>query len=147
MDYIDLLKREISEKASLADIVDAFEKMCSEPIADDMILFETGTFSFTGEPLFYFAWCDSSRKKTMMSFIRSMSRFCFSLTAKIVNSPEQSGMKTLKKIFFTSFGNQMYLHMQNLNHIGTSKSIWMKLKTRSGSHTPGINPLEIPLSN
>lgn len=54
MDYIDLLKKEISEKASLPDIVDAFEKMCSEPIADDMILFETGTFSFTGEPLFYF---------------------------------------------------------------------------------------------
>jgi len=49
-----MLKREITEKMSLPGIVDAFERMCSVPIADDMILFETGTFSFTGEPRFYF---------------------------------------------------------------------------------------------
>ena len=54
MNCLDMLKREITEKMSLPEIVDAFERMCSVPIADDMILFETGTFSFTGEPRFYF---------------------------------------------------------------------------------------------
>ena len=54
MNCLDMLKREITEKMSLPEIVDAFERMCRIPIADDMILFETGTFSFTGEPRFYF---------------------------------------------------------------------------------------------
>lgn len=54
MNCLDMLKREITEKMSLTEIVDAFERMCSVPIADDMILFETGTFSFHGEPRFYF---------------------------------------------------------------------------------------------
>lgn len=49
------LKKRISEQMQLTDIVHVFEKMCSIPLANDMILFETGTFSFTGEPLFYFS--------------------------------------------------------------------------------------------
>ena len=39
----------------LENIVDVFEQMCQTPIENDMILFETGTFSFSGEPLFYFS--------------------------------------------------------------------------------------------
>ncbi len=39
----------------LEDIVDVFEKMCQTPIQDDTILFETGTYSFTGDPFFYFS--------------------------------------------------------------------------------------------
>lgn len=53
--FLDELRRSINEYMSLPDIVRAFEKMCEEPIDNDMILFETGTFSFTGEPLFYFS--------------------------------------------------------------------------------------------
>ncbi|MBR0512300.1 hypothetical protein [Ruminococcus sp.] len=55
MDYIDILKNTIDDNMTLPDIVNAFEKMCEEPIDNDMILFETGTFSFTGEPMFYFS--------------------------------------------------------------------------------------------
>ena len=41
---------------SLEEIVDAFEQMCSIPLKEDMILFETGTFStFTPEPVFEIA--------------------------------------------------------------------------------------------
>lgn len=40
---------------TLEDIVSAFENMCQTPLENDMILFETGTFSFTGESLFYFS--------------------------------------------------------------------------------------------
>ena len=54
------LEREIGRKRELKDLVDAFESMCKFPIdgvkkEEDMILFETGTYSFTGEPLFYFS--------------------------------------------------------------------------------------------
>lgn len=48
---------EIDKNTKLLEIVNIFEKMCNEPIGtdDDMILFETGTYSFTGEKLFYFS--------------------------------------------------------------------------------------------
>ena len=55
MNLLEKLKESINESMSLSDIVKAFEKMCEEPIDTDMILFETGIFSFTGEPLFYFS--------------------------------------------------------------------------------------------
>ena len=55
MNYIEKLKGSINESLSLPDIVKSFEQMCEEPIDNDMLLFETGTFSFTGEPLFYFS--------------------------------------------------------------------------------------------
>ncbi len=55
MYLLEQLNESINESMSLPDIVKAFEKMCEEPIDNDMILFEAGTFSFTGESLFYFS--------------------------------------------------------------------------------------------
>ncbi|MBP3203961.1 MAG: hypothetical protein J6M66_00905 [Lachnospiraceae bacterium] len=55
MDNIEFLNKSITENMSLGEIVDVFEKMCEVKIQDEMILFETGTFTFTGEPLFYFS--------------------------------------------------------------------------------------------
>ena len=52
---LEELKESINETMPLSDIVKAFEKMCEEPISNEMVLFETGTFSFTGETLFYFS--------------------------------------------------------------------------------------------
>lgn len=49
------MKNRISDKSGLEDIVNVFEDMCSIPIEEDMILFETGTYSFTGKPMFYFS--------------------------------------------------------------------------------------------
>lgn len=49
------LQYKISDKSSLENIVDVFEEMCNIPVKEDMILFETGTYSFTGEPMFYFS--------------------------------------------------------------------------------------------
>ena len=49
------LQSRISDKSSLENIVDVFEEMCNIPIKEDMILFETGTYSFTGEPMFNFS--------------------------------------------------------------------------------------------
>ena len=49
------LQSRISNKSSLENIVDVFEEMCNIPIKEDMILFETGTYSFTGEKMFNFS--------------------------------------------------------------------------------------------
>ncbi len=52
---VKYLQSRISDGSSLEDIVNAFEDMCNIPIKEDMILFETGTYSFTGEPMFEFS--------------------------------------------------------------------------------------------
>ncbi len=52
---LEYLQNRISDKSSLEHIVDVFEEMCSIPVAEDMILFETGTYSFTGESMFHFS--------------------------------------------------------------------------------------------
>ena len=54
-DLLKYLQNNLSGNTSLENIVNVFEKMCSMPIKDDMILFETGTYSFTGKPMFYFS--------------------------------------------------------------------------------------------
>ena len=55
MNMLNLLKKSVANKNRLEDLVSAFEDMCKVPlenvdIDDDGILFETGTFDFTGEP-------------------------------------------------------------------------------------------------
>lgn len=60
MDILAVLNNEIAGKNTLQELIDAFESMCQVPIEgtekeQEMILFETGTFDFTGEPLFYFS--------------------------------------------------------------------------------------------
>lgn len=51
----EYLRNTITDKMTLKNIVDIFETACLPMNEDDMILFETGTFSFTGEELFYFS--------------------------------------------------------------------------------------------
>lgn len=52
---VEYLKKEIAPKMAVDDIVNIFEKMCQIPVENDRILFETGTFNFTGESMFYFS--------------------------------------------------------------------------------------------
>ena len=54
-ELVAFLNRKITEKMSLDDIIRTFESMCRLPVENDMILFETGTYSFSGESLFYFS--------------------------------------------------------------------------------------------
>lgn len=55
MNNLEFLQNTITDKMELDEIIDTFEEMCQTSIEDDMILFETGTYDFTGEPLFYFS--------------------------------------------------------------------------------------------
>jgi hypothetical protein len=54
MELLRYLKENITDTSTLPEIVDVFEKMCEIPVEEDMIFFETGTYDFTGRPLFYF---------------------------------------------------------------------------------------------
>ena len=50
---LEYLKEKITDKMSLEDMVAIFEDLCPDPIEDEMILFETGTFtSIFDKPLF-----------------------------------------------------------------------------------------------
>ena len=55
MDILKALRTEVGDRQKLSELVDAFEKMCQIPIdsEEEMILFETGIFAFTGTPLFH----------------------------------------------------------------------------------------------
>ena len=82
-DFIKQLKEVINEDASVQDIVDRFEEMCREPMDNDMILFESGTFSFTGEEL-----------------------FCFSLVRKFTNEEEEYYQIHVDVLFETNDENK-----------------------------------------
>lgn len=52
---ISYLKENIQKDMSLRDMIHVFREMTTIPMEEDMFLFETGTYDFTGEPLFYFS--------------------------------------------------------------------------------------------
>lgn len=52
---LKFLQERITKDTSLESIVATFEQMCSISVKGDMILFETGTFDFSGEENFYFS--------------------------------------------------------------------------------------------
>ena len=50
------LRDSVDLDMSLDELIDAFAAMCKLPVGDpDDLLFETGTFDFTGKKLFYFS--------------------------------------------------------------------------------------------
>ena len=50
---LEFLRERITDKMSLEEMVAIFEDLCREPIDDEMILFEVGTFtSISDKPLF-----------------------------------------------------------------------------------------------
>ena len=50
---LEFLRARITDKMPLEDMVAIFEDLCRQPIEDEMILFETGTFTaISDQPLF-----------------------------------------------------------------------------------------------
>ena len=49
---VQFLKDRITDKMPLEEMVGMFEQMCSSPVEEEIILFETGTFPFPGGPMF-----------------------------------------------------------------------------------------------
>lgn len=90
---IKFLEEKITDKMPVEGIVDVFEQMCSTPLEEDMVLFETGIFTdFSKEPFFQISLV---RQFSMMmkSFIKSMWTSCMSQPLKIKFSAKQHGTK------------------------------------------------------
>ena len=50
---LEFLRERITDNMPLEDMVAIFEDLCREPIEDEMILFETGTFTtISDKPMF-----------------------------------------------------------------------------------------------
>ena len=50
--HLAYLRDTITDDMTLVDIVNVFEQMCHMPCEGSMCLWETGTFSFQGQPMF-----------------------------------------------------------------------------------------------
>lgn len=58
MSILEYLQNATAGKNSLDELISVFEKMCEIPVEQEeerMLLFETGTYSFSGKPMFYFS--------------------------------------------------------------------------------------------
>ncbi|MCC8129250.1 MAG: hypothetical protein LIO51_04865 [Clostridiales bacterium] len=55
MEALDYLKGAVTDGMTLDELVDAFERMCQIPIADDSVRLDTGRVSLNGERLFRFS--------------------------------------------------------------------------------------------
>ena len=51
-DSLSFLQTHVEDRASFSQITDAFEQLCASGAADELILFEAGTFAVNGERLF-----------------------------------------------------------------------------------------------
>lgn len=52
LEMAEFLKKNTDEKKSLLELVNVFEQMCRNyESANSMLLFETGTFNFGGNPM------------------------------------------------------------------------------------------------
>ena len=51
-DSLAFLQAHIDDSASFGQIMDVFAELCAQPTAGEELLFEAGTYAFTGEPMF-----------------------------------------------------------------------------------------------
>lgn len=91
------LKNSISDNSSLEHIVSVFEEMCNMPLKEDMILFETGTYSFTGKPMFNFSLVRQFPNDEEEYYQIHVDVLYIPTEIKIFN--ELYGMRILKKIY------------------------------------------------
>ena len=56
LEMAEFLKKNSDEKKSLLELLNVFEQMCRNyESSNSMLLFETGTFNFGGNPMLYFS--------------------------------------------------------------------------------------------
>ena len=90
---VKFLKEKITDNSSLLEIIDVFEQMCKIPLEEDMILFETGTFtSFSDVPIFQISLVGNFQMK-MRNFIKFMWIFFMIVMTKIKYLVSRYGMK------------------------------------------------------
>lgn len=90
---LEFLRERITDKMPLEDMVAIFEDLCSDPIEDEMILFETGTFTTVSDkPLFQLSLVRQAPMK-MKSFIKFTLIFSMKHVKRIKCFMNRPGMK------------------------------------------------------
>lgn len=73
---------------SLDDIIKVFEKMCEMPLENPSVLFEAGTFDFTGEPLFCFSLIRQFPQQNGDEYLQIRANILYKLSAKTEPFPK-----------------------------------------------------------
>ena len=90
---IKFLEEKITDKMPVEGIVDVFEQMCSTPLEEDMVLFETGIFTaFSKEPFFQISLVRQFSNDDE-EFYQIMWTSCMSQPLKIKFSVKQHGTR------------------------------------------------------
>ena len=84
------LRDSVKEGMTLDELIDAFAAMCRLPVGNpDDLLFETGTYNFTGKKLFYFSLVRQFQYKSGDEYIQLRLDVCYApspVTARICNT-------------------------------------------------------------
>ena len=107
---LEFLKDRITDKMPLEDMVEIFEDLCSVPIEDEMILFETGAYSaISNKPLFQLSLVRQAPNEDEEFYQVHLDIF---YEVKIIKSSvKRPGTKISRKIFLIILEPQMYLLM------------------------------------
>ena len=83
------LRDSVKDGMDLDAMIDAFASMCRLPVGEDDLLFETGTYKFTGKKQFYFSLVRQFRYKGGDEFIQLRLEVCYApspATARICDT-------------------------------------------------------------
>ena len=84
------LRDSVKEGMTLDELIDAFAAMCKLPVGEpDDLLFETGTYNFTGKKLFYFSLVRQFQYKSGDEYIQLRLDVCYApspATARICDT-------------------------------------------------------------
>ena len=106
---LEFLKDRITDKMPLEDMVEIFEDLCSVPIEDEMILFETGAYSaISNKPLFQLSLVRQAPNEDEEFYQVHLDIF---YEASQDNQIFSEATKISRKIFLIILEPQMYLLM------------------------------------
>ena len=116
---IQSLKEKITDQMSLEDMVNVFEEMCGTPFDEEMILFETRTFTrLSNEPLFQISLVRQVPNDDEEFYQVHLDIF-YKSTVRMQSLVSLYGTKILMRISLTIFGTLRSLPM--LKKRNTSK--------------------------
>ena len=134
---LKFLKERITDRMSLEDMVAIFEDLCREPIDDEMISFEVGTFtSISDKPLFQFSLVRQVPDEDEEFYQVHLDIFYEASRENQIFS-ESTWDEDLEENIFTTLEIQKYLPMLESRNIWQSKCILKKLKKASNGKKSG----------
>ena len=108
---LEFLRERITDKMPLEEMVAIFEDLCREHIVDEMILFETGTFTaISDKPLFQLSLVRQAPNEDEEFYQVHLDIF-YEASEDNQSSVKRPGTKISRKIFLIILEPQMYLLM------------------------------------